>query len=154
MIDKYLQPLKSISELLSNVPDNWAIVGSMNHYIQGLNLVPKDIDIITTKKGIFVIEEALQKYSIKKVNYYEKDTIRSFYGKFSIASMNVELFSEIENRIDNKWNKHPDWKASIIHCRLDNIVFPLLSLEYESYIYKILGMKERERKILNKIEKP
>jgi len=154
LIDKYASVVEKITLLLSNVSDDWAFVGSMNHYIQGVRLVPNDIDIITTKEGIFKIEEVLRKYSTRKVNYSNKKLIRSFYGEFVVDSIKIELFSEIENRINGKWHEHPEWEGCIIKYLFNGIEIPLLPLEYELLVYKRLGMKQRERKLLNQIMKP
>lgn len=56
-----------IAEKLDNT--NWAFVGSVNLYIRGLPVQPRDIDILTTVEGIRVIDKILEQCRTKEIYF-------------------------------------------------------------------------------------
>ncbi|MDP3954963.1 MAG: hypothetical protein Q8Q15_01190, partial [bacterium] len=78
-IDKILN---LIGEKLENV--NYAFIGSTNLYIQGLWVEPKDIDILTTPKGIKEIDKLFSKLRTKEIYFDESDGRNSFRSLYMI----------------------------------------------------------------------
>lgn len=151
---KYLDALIIIFDLLKYQNITWSLTGSVSHCIQGVNISPRDLDIITTKSGGKIINLILEKYIKQKISYIESDKIRSYFGTMMINSVRVEVFAEIENRmVDNIWESHIDWDKNITIVSIRNRQIPVLSLEYEYLIYSKLNKFRRADLILNAIRR-
>ena len=56
-----------LMEKLSSMTEKWAITGSFGLALQGVNINPNDIDIITSQNGVFVIQLLCADYIKSKV---------------------------------------------------------------------------------------
>jgi predicted nucleotidyltransferase len=54
---KFIRVLKIISKKLENQKIKWVLVGSTSLALQGVNIKPKDIDILTDDEGVFKFNE-------------------------------------------------------------------------------------------------
>ena len=125
------QALKIISEKLNGKGINWVLIGSTNHALQGVDVKPNDIDILTDKEGAYAIGEALKEYVIEEVHIKESETMKSHYGKFNINDVEVEILNSPFNSltgIDGRYNMasipggmydssftHPYYYDTIVH---------------------------------------
>ncbi|HPA25555.1 MAG TPA: hypothetical protein PLK76_02225 [bacterium] len=87
--------LKKISEKLQDV--NYALIGSINLYLQGLKTEPRDIDILTTSEDIIRIDNILQEYRTKKIYFDETDGRNSFRSFYEINDMEIEVLGNVNN---------------------------------------------------------
>ena len=147
------QVIKVIAQSFSCLKEDWAITGSFNHYLQGIDIVPNDIDIITTKKGIYAISEILNSYCIQNTIYKESKNLKSYFGKFKMQYTKIDIMAEVENKVDNIWLKHQDWENNIVNVKVSpNLILPCLKLNYELLIYQRLRFEERSNLILSYLE--
>jgi len=150
---EYLQVVGFIAEKLKNLEVKWFITGSLNHAIHGIDISPNDIDILSDKHGVYLIEKEFQRYVIKKVAYSASENLRSYYGMLCISGINIDIMAEIENRlIAGIWEPHIDWEQYIEQIKIGKYLVPVLSLEYEHTIYKKLNNPDRMRKILERLD--
>ncbi len=101
--NKLLEVLLRISNDLekNNIP--WVLVGSLSLYLQGVDIEPEDIDILTTKEGALKLNTIWDKFKIKSVSFGETSSFRSYYGRFKINDVYVEVMGELEQKINDKW---------------------------------------------------
>jgi len=149
---EYLQVVEFIAEKLKNLEVKWVITGSLNHAMHGIDISPNDIDILSDKHGVYLIEKEFQRYIIKKVAYSTSENLRSYYGMLCISGINIDIMAEIENRlITGIGEPHIDWEQHIEQIKIGKYLVPVLSLEYEHIIYKKLNKPDRIRKILERL---
>ena len=101
--NKLLEVLIRISNDLekNNIP--WVLVGSLSLYLQGVNIEPEDIDILTTREGALKLNALWDKFKIKSVSFSETSSFRSYYGRFEIDGILVEVMGELEQRMNDEW---------------------------------------------------
>jgi predicted nucleotidyltransferase len=125
---------------------NWALVGSTNLAIQGVDIKPHDIDILTDKEGIYAIEKILKRFEKEPVMFRETKQFKSNFGIFEIDDIKIEVMENLQNRIKNKWVRTNDLsKRKFI--KFEGIELPVIPLEEEYRVYKKLGRIERANKI-------
>ncbi|MDZ4679327.1 MAG: hypothetical protein SH848_17660 [Saprospiraceae bacterium] len=145
MKNSFLGALLIVVKHADSIIDPWALTGSMNHWLQGVNVKPNDIDLISTKTGAMNLTKELNSYIVKPVTYHEEKTIRSWYGALRIGEIDIGLMGEIENfsPLKNCWLTHENWQENIIFIKTNDFRIPCLSLRYEHYVYEKLGFLER-----------
>ena len=68
MINKnFIKSLNIISKHLNNSRIKWAIIGSANMALQGIDITPKDIDIIVKLEDLENIKDIFHKYEISNI---------------------------------------------------------------------------------------
>jgi len=121
--------------------------------LQGIDISPRDIDILTDKKGAFQIQELLKDYEIKKVELTKSEKLCSYLGKFQIMGLEIEVIGNFQAKTPNgKWTKplSPKLKTTL---KLGNLKIPVSPLKVELEAYKILGRAERVQKIEEVLKK-
>ncbi|MGC9779419.1 MAG: hypothetical protein HZR80_09280 [Candidatus Heimdallarchaeota archaeon] len=131
--------LLQILEKLAEIKLDWVLVGSTNLFVQGVNILAKDIDIVSTQKDILEIEEIFKSYSIKKVVYSESEKYRSWFGRLVIDNIQVDLMADIEYKAPNGVSKK--------FITIDKYEIPVNPLENELNFYKKLKRKNDVLKI-------
>jgi hypothetical protein len=119
---------------------SWALTGSANHAIQGININPADIDIISDKFGVLEIVKLFSNHVEVYPKYTTADNITSYYAKLNIKNVYVDLFADIKNKFgDHLKNIHSQWRNNICIITTKDTFIPVLSLKYEIEIYRKLG---------------
>jgi 5'-3' exonuclease len=72
----------------------YAIRGTMSMFLQGFDMGVDDIDILTDKKTALLFNKIFEKYLQEKVEYKQSDQYRSYFGKFIINRILVEVYGE------------------------------------------------------------
>ena len=132
----------------------WCITGSLGLAVHGVDVSVHDIDIQSTKQGVYEIQARLEKFLIESVNWKETDKIRSYFGRCQIEGVIVELIGDIQKRgIHGAWVEPPDLTSLICTVEYRDLILPVLDLEYEAQAYEYLGRFEKSRKIKEAITK-
>jgi predicted nucleotidyltransferase len=98
-----MQTLKLLCKNLQDSDVRWILAGSLSLALQGVDVEPNDIDIITDSQGAFRINEILKKYEKKKVEYSEIGRISSYFGIFEMQGVKVEVMGDYRERQRTKW---------------------------------------------------
>jgi len=141
---KIEKALKLLEEKLEGI--NYALVGSVNLYLQGVAVVPRDIDILTTPRGIKKIDKILKNYQTKEI-YFDKSEGRNSYRTFfEINGIEVEVLGNVNNtaRPKNSLNKR-----KIVNY--EGIKLSCAPLREELKTYEKMGRIDKARLIKNKI---
>lgn len=141
-----LEALRIISERLKNKV-KWVLVGSLSLALQGVEVNAKDIDVLTDKAGAFKINELLKEFEIKKVEFSETKLFRSYFGKFKIKGILVEVMGDLEEKRGNKWHSLSYRLAAPRIIRVSDMEIPVSSLKDQLESYLKSGRKRDSIKI-------
>lgn len=109
----------------------WAVDGSCALALQGLDVTPHDIDILTDAEDAYRIEEIFQEFSVQRVKYGETEEWRSHFGIFSINSVKVEVMGDLQSFRDGKWSKvqNPN-SVRLTSVRFKDVSVPVVSTSF------------------------
>lgn len=147
---KLLKIFKSFNTI--DCDDLWAITGGANHYLRGICPYVNDIDIISDFKTGLKLAESLSFYKIKNFENTKSDTIESFFGRFVVDNLIIELMADPVNLVQGEWINNHEWKKNIEIIDFKNNVIPLTTLKYEIYIYDLLGNTKKVDTLKSYIE--
>jgi hypothetical protein len=151
--DTHLRALKIIIRDLADISNPWCITGSVGLLIQKVDVSVHDIDLQSTKQGVYEIQERLDRYVIEPVALKESAALRSYFGRCQIEEVLVELMGDIRKRSsDGLWSEAPDLNALVHSTSYADLLLPVLDLEYEAQAYKALGRLDKFRKIKEAID--
>lgn len=143
--ERFVKVIKMIHGKLTGSDIVWALTGSTSFAIQGLDVVPKDIDIQTDKEGAYRIEELFSEYVVERVKFKESELIRSHFGKLVIDGIDVEIMGDIQKKVDGNWEPPVNLPQYILFVDFQGLKLPVLSLEYEAEAYRKLHRYDRAR---------
>lgn len=135
-----IKTIKFLAKILSKY--DYALIGSLNLHIQGIEIEPRDIDILTTEKDVFEIEKELKKYQTKKVYFDKEDGRNSYRGLFKINEIEVEILGNVKKTCRPK----TDLKKKISVRYRDFLIYAI-PLKQELEFYKKCKKTERVKQI-------
>lgn len=151
-IKQHRKSIKTIHKILEQNNIKWALVGSTNLYIQGMQIEPNDLDVILQHKDLNKITKLFSNYSasnIKEMNsltnkkvWEVNATINDIEIQF-IGADNTDVY--VSKLISNK----------LIMVFLDDIKIPCFMLEAELQCYKKTNREQKVnyiRKFLSEIK--
>jgi hypothetical protein len=145
--EQHFKALEIIVNTLKGTGIDWAVIGSTNLALQGVDVEVHDIDLLTDKTGACKASEAFKEYIVKPVEYKEKGSFKSYNGLFKIEGIDIEVIGEIQHKLPNgEWSKKSriDDKLLITYHGLH---IPLTPLRAEYEAYKSMGRLEKAEKI-------
>lgn len=143
MIDnKFKDAIKILHSILIKDKIKWAIIGSTNLMMQGMDVEPKDLDIVVRLKDLHKIPQLFSEYDPSPIKELKVEFgSPGFEVKFEMSGVNVQFLGEEDDgeyvsRLNN---------GKIIDVAIDNIKVPCLTLlaQREAYIedHKIKKVK-------------
>lgn len=151
MIDKrYIDVFRKIYSRLKNSTINWVVTGSFSFALQGIDLIPNDIDIQTDEKGAYSIENLFREHITQKVKFSSTEKIRSHFGQLLLDGIKVEIMGDIQKRIDDgSWENPVDLLSYKKYIDSLGMKVPVLSIKYEYQAYLKLGRIDKANILLN-----
>jgi hypothetical protein len=154
----YLDILRKIYARLINTNINWVVTGSLSFALQGIAVEPNDIDLQSDEAGAYAIEQCFSEFVVKKVSFSSDHNIRSHFGMLLIDGIKVEIMGDISKRLqDGTWEEPVNlnrYKRIIVS---EDMLIPVLSLEYEHQAYLKLGRIEKAqllKQVINRTQAP
>jgi len=145
MNEKIEKALKIVIEKLKGL--NYALIGSVNLYIQGIDLESRDIDILTNPDEIKKIVEILKEYQTKEM-YFDKSEGRNSYRTFfEINGVEIEVLGNVDNMSRSK-----DSLDKKILIKYKDIEIPCISLEDELEVYRKMDRKDKVKLVKEKLK--
>jgi hypothetical protein len=139
----YSDVLKFLASKLTGQGINWAIIGSTNHAMQGVDAEPHDIDVLSDRQGAYKIADILKEYVVEPVKYTENESFSSYHCVLDIKGIIVEVMGEKENKPEiDLWGEYSNLSEKI-YFDLDGWKIPAISLKREYFAYSKLGRKEK-----------
>jgi hypothetical protein len=145
-----ISALKTIAQKLEGQNIKWVVGASCGLALQGMDVQPDDIDIITDEDGIFKISQCLVDYEVEAPKNAPSEIFDSLLSRYLINDCVVEVMGnfKIKSIIDKKWHsmnkliEHPD----IIE--IEDFKIPVIPLLRSIEIYKIMGREKDVEKLL------
>jgi hypothetical protein len=131
-----MQTLKLLCKGLESSNVRWVLAGSLSLALQGVNVEPNDIDLLTDRQGAFRINEILKKYEKKKVEYSEAEKVSSFLGVFEIQGVKVEVMGDYRERQGAKWVSLSKRLENPKIIEIDGIAIPVSPIEDQLTSYR------------------
>jgi len=82
----------------------YAIRGTAGMVLQGLDMGVDDIDVVADKKTALLFNDLFKKEVLKRVEYLESDKFKSYYGKFVINGISLEVMGEWQIKKGEDWS--------------------------------------------------
>lgn len=122
--------LKSFNKFLSiiegNQDINWAVFGSFRLKLEGIKIMPSDIDILTTKQGAYQIAKLFHKYLISPPKFSKQENIKSIFFQLKINDIIYDIVGDLQNKIRTEWKSIP----SLSYKKLLNKI-PVIDLNHD-----------------------
>lgn len=97
-IEKINEIILLFSKYLNSKKYNWILGGSGGLMVQGINIIPNDVDIFIDKKYLNNIYDDFYKFVIIKIADYKWNNIEYKKFKLSINDIEIEIIELPENR--------------------------------------------------------
>jgi hypothetical protein len=154
MKSKIQKILLRVSSKLKQHKINFAIVGSISLYLQGMSVNPHDIDIITNKIGIIKIEKLFRKYKKQGITSEKENLKKSVYfchfAMFKINNVKIEILADTwaKNKKTKKiYRSNLKLKRFIVFKKQK---IPIMPIEEELKAKEVIMWKPKR---INKIRK-
>ena len=151
--ENILLSLKRFYEIVDGKNIRWILSGSTSLVIQGVSVGINDIDILTDNDGARKIDALLVYYRITSPEYSETEKYRSYFGRYEIDGVGVEVMGEFQYRLPDRAWSAPNQTNKVITIEYKGMKLPLLTLEQELTEYESLGDKDKVSRIISFIKK-
>lgn len=131
-MDRFFDALKIFIQKTKKI--DCSLLGSFNLYLQGIDIVPHDLDFITDDDGIKKISDIFKSNIVKKNGYFET--------AFIFNNIDIHIVSNENN------NLREPFRNNIVWIDIKGVRVPCQSLESELRFYK----KINRQKDLGKVE--
>ncbi len=145
--------LKLIAKNLEHEDVNWVIVTSCALALQGLDIEPEDIDIMTDECGFLKINRVLDNYKISLSDCIPSTILDSTMSKFCVDNCFVEVISnfKIKSRTDNMWHDMSNLLKYRNMVGIGDMTLPVLPLLQLLEMYKLMS-RDKDMNKIAKIE--
>lgn len=97
------------------------IVGGTAAFLNGLDLVPHDIDVVTTAEGAMEAHDRLKAFSVQPTTFRETSTYSSHFGMYKVNGVSVEIMGDLLVRRQGLQYRIPVTplalaKATVLNC--------------------------------------
>lgn len=136
----FIDTLKLVANRLTNNGFIWAVIGSTNLALQGVDIVPRDMDIISTMDVLPKIKSIFPEYEVAEMEERVSATSGSYWRVvMHINDIEIEVLGEKENGI------YADrlLAGQKIDIALDGVNISCLALESELQAYRDTGRQNR-----------
>lgn len=117
----------------------YAIRGTASLTLQGLELNVDDIDIICNEYAALKCNELFKKYLIEPVRFSESSKFKSYFGKFLIENIQVEIMGDWQiKKTNGEWSRVYDGEEHII-VKKDGIEIPTTTIAQELGMFVEMG---------------
>jgi hypothetical protein len=141
---RFLPVVQKLCHGLADLPDAWAITGSLGFALQGAEVQVHDVDLQTNQAGAFEIARRFAEFSVRPVAFSQAERIRSYFGALELDGDPVEIMGDLQKRMpDGSWEDPVDVAGYRRWVEVDGLRVPVLDLEYEYLAYRILGRIEK-----------
>lgn len=131
-MEKFFGVLRILIEKLKGI--DFAVLGSYNLYLQGIEISPKDLDLITDDNGIQEIIDIFGSNLTPNEGGY-KET------EFEIDDVEIHVVSNINNKL------RPPFRGNIVWLEKNNLKIPCMSLDSELLFYEKINREKDKGKV-------
>lgn len=118
----------------------WAVIGSANLALQGLDVKPNDLDISTTISGVRLFEDIFGEYVTESAHEARfEDALKC---RLRLRMQGVEI--DVVGSDSDVYNRHLE-AGHVVFVKVKGIAVPCFTLEAELAGYSELGRHEKAR---------
>jgi len=128
--------LKFITKKFQDYGIYWVIVGSVSLTLQGLDLKPNDIDILTNKKDALKMNKLLEDYVMQPVKWSKNEEFDSYFGKFLINNVKVEIMGDLKIKMGGEWISLKNRLRSPKFIKIEGISLPVSPIKEQLEYYE------------------
>lgn len=153
--ENILRALKLVYDRIKHHYLTWVIIGSSSLWLQGVDIVPEDIDILADKEGAIKIGEMLQEFEKRQVSFSRSGRYESFFGQYEIHGVQLEVMGNLRILIRDEWASYSGRLDRRIFVEVEKMKLPVTSLRDHLESYQNLdreGDREKARKIREALE--
>ncbi|MGM5488732.1 MAG: nucleotidyltransferase domain-containing protein [Nanobdellota archaeon] len=134
----------ALNILYDRINTDWVIIGSSSLYLQGVEVKPLDIDILSDHAHD--IGANLREYEVRPVTYSRAGIFESSFGEYCINGLKVEIMQGLKIRVGDEWMSFAE---GVLPKMVDYRGFrvPVLPLENELDAYERMGRPKDQPKI-------
>lgn len=99
----FLNALKIVNDKFRKHDINLVLVGSLSLALQGIEIEPNDIDVLTSKEGALMCNSILKEFVVKPVKWSQTEKYDSYFGRFRIEGVQVDIMGEFKVKEGDKW---------------------------------------------------
>lgn len=131
----------------------YAFRGTASLVLQGLDMIALDIDITGDKEMALACNDLLAEYLVEEVAFKESEKYKSYFGKFEIDGVPVEVMAEWQIK-DTKgvWSEPFDGSERKL-VELDKYDIYVTTVEEELAVFAKMGRWNAFHKIKRQIKK-
>ncbi len=138
--------LRQIVRQLDAAGIAYKVVGGASATLHGVPLPVKDLDIETDAEGAFRFQALLADHTVEPVAMRESETYRSYFGRFDVDGVIVEVMGDLHWRDGGDWM--PATAATEAIVALDGTPVRVSWLEEETLAYIRRGRLARAAQCL------
>ncbi|MHA2380725.1 MAG: nucleotidyltransferase domain-containing protein [Candidatus Thorarchaeota archaeon] len=142
-----LKALRRISECLVGREIRWVVAGSTSLALQGVEVEPHDIDILTNRDGAFQIGELLSEFEVEPVSFGQSELFKSYLGRFEMSGVRVEVMGELRACVGDEWISYEERLSSPQFVEFESVRVPVSSLKQQLESYELLGREKDSQRI-------
>ena len=140
--------------------EQYAIRGTASMVLQGLDMGVDDVDLICDEKTALKINDIFKKEILEEVEYKETDKFKSFFGKFVIDRVLVEVMGEWQVRVERResgrvevWSEKQDASDNqVVEIAVNGQKIRVTKLDLELKTSAEMGRWNEFRKIKKGVE--
>ncbi len=137
----------------------WAVRGTASMVLQELDMGVDDVDILCDKEAALAINKLFAKELVQKVDYSVSDIFKSYFGKFTLSGILVEVMGEWQIKLAENSKKGPaEWspkysaqKSEVAKLSISGVTVPVTKLEFELTCSAQMGRWSEYHKIKKQI---
>ncbi len=101
----FLEILEQIIDAIgSDDPEQkWVLIGSLGLYLQGVKLVPQDIDILASEPALKSLTKLFKKHLVSGPEYSKTDLFEGIIARFNIEGTKVEIMQDFKINCRGIW---------------------------------------------------
>jgi len=142
-LDQNMAFLKSFIKTIIPSKVKWVLSGSTSLALQGVDVEVNDIDIVSDEFGAKELDVLLEQYCVKKLEYSPTEKYKSFYGKYRIGDVEVDVMGNFQYRLKNGgWSVFPDLDKSKVY-QYGELGILVFSLEHEIKEYEAMSKHDK-----------
>jgi len=154
-VEKFLKALKVLCERLEGRGVRWVVGGSLSLALQGVDVQPEDIDLITDEEGAYRIQEILSDFLVRPVRYSSTGAFSSHYGIFEVEGVRIEVMGGLRVHAKGRAVDLTERLDRPVYVKIGDLTVPLSRLDDHLESYRLLDRpKDREKiqKILEQLK--
>jgi hypothetical protein len=145
---KFIPIIKSLSDQCNQLGLTWAFTGSLNLVFWGFELEPHDIDLETDHFGAEQFDHLHADKAVWSLHLRESEIMRSYFARYDFAGVQVEVMGDCQYHLaDGSWTSPHPLEKRIRHVDWQGLLLPLLNLEDECEICRMMGRLEKAERI-------